>query len=110
MEIATRKKDNAVMISVTGRIDMVTAPAFEKSLSDEISAGVKRIILNFSALEYISSIGLRVILTASKKLKEQQGELVFAGLQGPVNEVFKISGFHSLYKMFESEEAALQEM
>jgi len=110
MEIQTRKEKNAVIVSVKGRMDAVTAPEFEKNLSDLIAKGENTFLLNFSGLEYISSAGLRSILATAKKLKEKEGKILFAGLHGPVEEVFKISGFHSIFKIFDSEEAALGEI
>ena len=110
MEILTRKEKNAVIASVKGRLDAVTAPEFEKNLSDLISKGETIFLLNFAGLDYISSAGLRSILATFKKLKEKQGKILFTGLQGPVEEVFKISGFHTIFKIFDSEETALKEM
>jgi len=99
-----------VIASVKGRLDAVTAPEFEKNLSDLISKGETIFLLNFAGLDYISSAGLRSILATFKKLKEKQGKILFTGLQGPVEEVFKISGFHTIFKIFDSEETALKEM
>lgn len=110
MEIQTRKEKNAVIVSVKGRMDAVTAPEFERNLSDLIAKGENTFLLNFGGLEYISSAGLRSILATAKKMKEKQGKILFAGLHGPVEEVFKISGFNSIFKMFNSEEAALEEI
>jgi anti-anti-sigma factor len=110
MEIQTRKEKSALVVSVKGRMDAVTAPEFERSLSDLISKGENTFLLDFGALEYISSAGLRSILAAAKKLKERQGKIVIAGLQGPVEEVFKISGFSSIFKIFATEETALKEI
>lgn len=110
MEVQTRKDKNVTIISVKGRIDATTAPAFENHLSDFITKGENTFLLNFRELEYISSAGLRSILATSKKLKEKQGTILLTGLQGPVEEVFKISGFHSIFKIFNSEEAALKEI
>jgi anti-anti-sigma factor len=110
MEIQTRKEKNAMIISVTGRMDAVTAPDFEKSLSDFISKGEHSFLFDFGGLEYISSAGLRSILATAKKLKEKQGKIAITGLRGPVEEVFKISGFYSIFKIFATEEAALKEI
>lgn len=107
MEITTRKEKNAAVVSVSGRIDAITAPDFEKSLDGLIAAGEKRILINLSGLGYISSAGLRSILSSAKKLKALSGEIVFTGLQGPVEEVFQISGFKSIFKIFSSEAEAL---
>jgi anti-anti-sigma factor len=110
MEIHARKENNITVITVTGRMDADTAPAFEKNLSEFIAQGNHRFIVNLSALEYISSAGLRIILTTAKQLKNKNGELIFAGLRGTVQEVFKISGFHSIFKVFETEEKALKKL
>ena len=110
MEIQTRREKGAIIVSVKGRIDALTAPEFEKNLSDWISKGESTFLLNFSELEYISSAGLRSILATSKKLKEKQGKILFTGLKGPVEEVFNISGFHSIFKIVDSEETALKEI
>ncbi|MDD3978369.1 MAG: STAS domain-containing protein, partial [Methanomicrobium sp.] len=90
-----------------GRIDAITAPEFEKSMSELISKGENNLIINFSGLEYISSAGLRSILATAKRIKAEGGKILFAGLQGPVEEVFKISGFYSIFNIFDSETAAL---
>jgi anti-anti-sigma factor len=91
-------------------MDAVTAPVFEKSLSEMIEKGEHSFIVNLSALVYISSAGLRSILATAKQLKNKNGEIIFAGLQGAVEEVFRISGFHSIFKVYETEEKALKKI
>ena len=110
MEIQTRKEKVAVVVSVKGREDAVTAPEFEKNVIDLISKGEKTFVINFVELDYISSAGLRSILALAKKLKGREGKILFAGLRGPVEEVFKISGFSSIFEIFDSEESALREI
>jgi anti-anti-sigma factor len=110
MEIATRKEGGATVVSVKGRVDAVTAPEFEKGLSALMAGGDCTLVLNFSDLEYISSAGLRSILTTAKQLKAKDGKMIFAGLKGPVKDVFKISGFGSIFKLFETEEEALRQI
>ncbi len=108
MEISTQKEKNCVVLHVNGKIDAVTSPAFEKDLASLIEKGEKVFLLDLSGLEYISSAGLRSILSTAKQLKPQGGKLLFSGLQGPVKEVFKISGFGSIFQIFESREDALK--
>jgi anti-anti-sigma factor len=103
MELNARKEKNIAVISVRGRVDALTSPDFEKHLSELIKGGERLILINFTDLEYISSAGLRSILATAKKLKADQGELLFTGLVGPVAEVFKISGFHTIFRIFEAE-------
>ncbi len=110
MEIQTRKVKAAVVVSMEGRMDAVTAPEFDKNMIDLLSKGEKTFIINLGKLDYISSAGLRSILALAKKLKEKEGKIVFAGMKGPVEEVFKISGFSSMFKIFDSEESALREI
>ena len=108
MEIQTAKEKNVVIFSVQGRIDAVTAPEFEKAISNLIAQGENFFLFNFSGLEYISSAGLRSILAAAKQLKPKGGNILFSGLKGPVKDVFKISGFGTIFKIFETREDALK--
>lgn len=97
-----------MVVDAKGRIDAVTAPGFEKNLSDLITRGETTLLINLQGLEYISSAGLRVILAAAKKLKEKNGKLLIAGLRGSVRDVFQLSGFYSIFRVYESIEEALQ--
>lgn len=110
MKIEATKQGNAVVMSLKGRLDAAASAEFETALSDWISKGSSDFLLNFSDLEYISSAGLRSILATSKKLKEKKGKLILSGLRGPVEEVFKISGFMSIFGVFDTVEAALKEI
>lgn len=110
MEISTRKEGSAAVVSVRGRIDAVTAPEFEKGLSALMTGGDNILVLSLDGLEYISSAGLRSILSIAKQLKAKNGKLLFAGLQGPVKDVFKISGFGSIFSIFETETEALRQI
>ena len=108
MEIQTGKEKNTVVVSVKGKIDAVTAPELEKELSNLIAQGENFFLFNFSELEYISSAGLRSLLAAAKQVKPKGGNIVFSGLKGPVGDVFKISGFGTIFKIFETQEDALK--
>ena len=110
MEVALRKEKNVVIVSVKGRMDAVCTMDFEKALEDQLALGETRFILDFSGLEYISSAGLQCILTTAKQLETGQGEMVLSALRGTVREVFEISGFSSIFTIYESVEAALAEM
>lgn len=107
MEIDLTKERNTVVIAVKGRMDAVCATDFDQALEDKIRAGESRFILDFSALEYISSAGLQCILAAAKNLEAKEGRIVLAALRGTVNEVFEISGFNTMFAIFESVEDAL---
>jgi anti-anti-sigma factor len=108
MEITTRSEKNTVVVTVNGRLDALTSPEFEKSLSEFVTKGELSILLDLLELDYISSAGLRSILATAKKLKAKNGELCIAGLQGSVRDVFQMSGFYSIFRVFESAEEALK--
>ena len=111
MEIidAGREK-NAVIITVKGRMDAVSAPDFEKKLGDWIDEGEKNFIVDLGELDYISSAGLRSILATAKKLKAVNGQLLLSALKDVVKEVFDISGFSSIIPIHETVEAALEQI
>ncbi len=110
MNIAAKKESTAMIVTVSGRMDAVTAPEFEKSITEFIAKGEKSFLINLSGLEYISSAGLRSILASAKRLKELNGKLIFSGLQGHVKEVFSISGFHGIFKIYESDAEGLKDI
>jgi anti-anti-sigma factor len=111
MEIVkTGKENNAIVIKVTGRMDAVTAPEFEKTVSLWIDAGEKCFVFDLSSLEYISSAGLRNILVIAKKLKAVNGKILLAAMEESVNEVFTISGFNSIIPIHDTVRAAIQQV
>ena len=110
MEIQKRKEKELLLVSIMGRLDALTAPELEKDLMESITGGENTFVIDLSGLQYISSAGLRTLLILAKKLKITQGEIIFAGLQGPVENVFNISGFHSIFRIYGSIEAALAQI
>lgn len=107
MEMIVRQADEAVVISLTGRMDAVTASQFDKRLETLMAEGATHIIVNFRNLDYISSAGLQTILATAKKLENNNGEILLADLSGAVKEVFEISGFDTIFRIFDTEEEAL---
>lgn len=85
--------DGGQMLKIAGRVDGATAPQFETALLGLFAEGSERVLLDLSALDYVSSAGLRVILMAAKKARARQGRLVLCALQPQVDEVFQMSGF-----------------
>jgi anti-anti-sigma factor len=109
MNIKETKKDKATVLVVEGRIDSGTSAELEKKLIALIeTGGVKDIAMDFSAMDYISSAGLRVLLMAAKKAGKLGGKVVLAGLSANVKEVFDISGFSNIFSIFASQEEAVK--
>jgi anti-sigma B factor antagonist len=108
VEIDIQVEEKAIVAFVRGRVDTVSAQAFEKGLGSALTREENCLVLDLSGLEYISSAGLRVILSAAKTLKTRGGEIRLAAMQGPVRKVFQISGFLSLFKSFDTKASAVE--
>jgi anti-anti-sigma factor len=106
MEVKT-EGDTTVAVMVR-RFDAYTANDVEAALKDLIAKGTKKIVCDFSQTEYVASAGLRVLLSSAKSLQKVGGQIVMASMQPYVREVFDISGFTQIFKVFTSKEEALQ--
>ena len=78
-------------VTISGRLDTTTAPQLEAEFKQSI-AGVEKLVLDFTALEYLSSAGLRVLLTA-QKVMNKQGEMVIRNVNETISEIFEVTGF-----------------
>jgi anti-anti-sigma factor len=110
MDIKTREERDVVVVSVTGRMDELTAPTFEEAVREHIAQRKTKFIVDLGELEYISSAGLRSILAVTKMLKERDGRIVLTGLSGAVKEVFEITQFISFFATYGTPEEALTEL
>ena len=89
MKIDFNTNDENLYISLDGRLDTITAPEFEEFLKSNLN-GVKNVKLDCEKLAYISSAGLRVLLSLNKKMKSS---LKLVNVQELVMEVFEVTGF-----------------
>lgn len=95
------------LLRLFGALDGLTYLDLLKVLNQLIDKETKRIVLDMSKVDYVSSAGLRVLLQGAKSLKEIDGEIVLFGMNATVKEVFKMSGFDSLFRSFASEKDAV---
>ncbi len=95
-------------VTMMERIDSDTAGILEKTLNNLVATGSKTIICDFSATTYISSAGLRVFLSITKKLAQSQGRIVLCSLRPNVHEVFRIAGFNQIIQIYSTREAAIK--
>ena len=91
MTIEIKRNEQEITIEVGGRLDTITAPSLDKTISENIS-GAKLLILDLAGLEYISSAGLRVLLGAQKKMNNV-GAMKLKNVCADVMEVFEMTGF-----------------
>lgn len=78
-------------VTIVGRLDTTTAPQLESEVNLNI-VGVKKLILDFAGLEYLSSAGLRVLLALQKSMNKQ-GEMIIRNVNETIREIFELTGF-----------------
>ena len=108
MEIVITEKSNAAVFSIIGRMDALSAPDVETKINQWLEQNKIKLIMDLERLDYISSAGLRILLSAAKKMKARGGVLVLTRLQAGVRQVFEISGFSAIMPIYETVEAALE--
>ena len=91
MEIIKTAKESALNLALVGRLDTSTAPQLDAELKASLS-GVTELTLDFEKLDYISSAGLRVLLS-TQKIMNKQGSMVVKHVCKDIMEVFEITGF-----------------
>lgn len=107
MDITTRTERDVTVVAVTGSLDSNTSPQAQQQLDGILAGGARKVAFDFTALDYISSAGLRVLLSAAKRLGGAGGALRLFGLNETVREVFEISGFSSILPVHATEAEAL---
>lgn len=100
------EKKDQVVFSLSGRLDAISVPQLEERLGQWYEYPGAKLIFDLEKLDYISSAGLRVFLSAAKKLKARHGKLCLAGLQQQVKEVFTLAGFDILMPSYNTLEEA----
>ena len=94
MEITKNIQDNTATLFLAGRLDTMTAPELERELQD-ILPNAKDLVLDFEQLEYISSAGLRVLLSA-QKIMSKQGQMRITPVNETIMEIFEVTGFSDI--------------
>jgi anti-anti-sigma factor len=102
VKIEMEKQGMIVVARLGGRFDANTAGEFDSWFGNQIQAGEARFVIEMTKLEYISSAGLRSLLSAAKRTKTVAGRIVLCGLSGPVAEVIEVSGFQKIFPLAET--------
>ena len=105
MDMTQERDGDVIVVRLSGRLDSSAAPGAEERLSAVLSGASPRVAIDMSALTYVSSAGLRVLLVEAKKVQQQQGKLALGGLAENVRAVFAATGFDSIITI-ESDAAA----
>lgn len=108
MELNVTTIEDMTIVSLKGRIDANTALEMEQKLNTLISEGHRSLIVDMREVSYVASAGLKVLLVARKEMRRSNGVFKLAGLQPQVTEIFDITGFTMLFKIYSSVEEAIE--
>jgi anti-anti-sigma factor len=101
-------KGDILLLRLSGRLDAVSAPLVEKKIFDSINKGHHNLLIDFAGVDYLSSAGMRMLLSISKKLKTFSGKLVLCSIVMNVMDILKMSGFDHVLELTKSEEDGLR--
>ena len=113
MQLIEERVGDALLLKASGRIDRTTADSFKTALLphlEQCKPGGHVIVLDFSAIDYISSVGFQVLLVAQRRAKTQYGVIALAALQPGVKAVFEIANFSKVIRCYDSVRDALAEL
>jgi anti-sigma B factor antagonist len=105
MQIHNEIENGILIIAIKGRLDAATSPAADEAIKKTMEQDSNRLLFDLSGLEYLSSGGLRVILSAAKEIKRRSGKVALCCLNPYVDEIFEVSGFKSMIPIKETVDA-----
>ncbi|MBI2743672.1 MAG: STAS domain-containing protein [Chlamydiales bacterium] len=108
LNVSVEEKDKHKIVRLEGRLDATTTPALEGKISKVLEQNKVHMLMDFSKVDYLSSAGMRLLLSAAKKVKAHGGKLVFCAMNDEVMEIIKMAGFERILAIYPSEEAALK--
>jgi anti-anti-sigma factor len=110
MEISQKEENGIVFIAIEGRLDADSSPEAETIVKEALESETNRLLFNLAKLEYLSSAGLRVLLSAAKEMRRRDGKIVLCSLNEFVKEIFEVSGFQSLIPITDSVESGIESL
>lgn len=106
MSIEQQRIGNLHLIRVSGRIDQSQTPQLEANLTHLLEAGHTFLVTDLTQANYINSGGLRCLVSAWRKAREQKGDLVLCGLNDRLQEIFGMVGFDKVFQIYPDSETA----
>ena len=102
--------DDAYLISLTGEVDLYTAPEFKKELLDAISQGAKQVIVDFSETTFIDSTTLGVLVGGVKRLRTNDGQLSLVCSDRNITKIFEITGLDRVFTIYPTRVDAVEQL
>lgn len=108
VDLKEEKKGDILVIRIAGRLDAISSPIAEKKVFEYINSGQYKLVLDFSKVDYLSSAGMRMLLSTTKKLKSLAGKVTLCAIAPNVMDVLRMSGFDHVLDLAQTEEEALR--
>jgi len=108
MQIATQEQGQVAIVAVNGRVDSATAPDLENALKKLVETEKTQIVLDLMDVEYMSSAGLRAMVSTLKSVKRVNGDLRVANPSPRVDEVLRLAVLTSIFSIYRSRDEAVQ--
>ncbi len=96
-----------LVVAPAGRVDSTTTETLERALTAALDAGERQLVVDFEGVSYISSVGLRALLVAARRMREARGTLVLCAMGDAVRQVFDLAGFLPLFTVDATRELAV---
>lgn len=107
MDISNTEVSNVTVVTVNGRVDSATAPELENSLKQLVESDKVRLVLDLAGVDYMSSAGLRAMVSTLKSVKRASGDLRLANPSARVAEVLRLAGLTSIFSIYSSQADAV---
>ncbi len=108
MSFAIRKQGEVVVVDVEGQLIVGNRQELKQKVVDELERGERKVLIDFSRTGYIDSSGLGALVTLSKKIRDQGGELRLANLNDDLKTLFELTKLDTLFQISDTKERALQ--
>lgn len=107
VEISAQQEGDVLVIKLDGRLDASTTPVVEKKLAKLLETS-KKMLVDFTDVGYLSSAGMRLLLSMTKKMQANEGQIAFFAMSEDVLEIIKMAGFERILKIFNTKNEALK--
>lgn len=107
MKTEVQQENTSTIVNVTGSVDALTAAELSKVLTAQITEGHANLVVDLTGVEFMSSAGLRTLLGAVKEARSSGGDLRITSTNPGIDKVLKMSGFHTIAKVFPSQAEAV---
>lgn len=107
LQVEERIDGSVTILSVTGEVDLYTAPRLEEALSRATSGPRPLVIVNLTGTTYLDSTALRMLTVHVKRAREQHGDLALVSTHPRIAKIFTITGLHQVFSIFGTEGEAL---